>query len=41
VSFDEQQLAALGSNRVFDLGEDEMEALAAQLRRAIEDHSSP
>ncbi len=37
VPFDRQQLAALDSNRVLDLSEDEMADLAARIRRAIEE----
>jgi diadenosine tetraphosphate (Ap4A) HIT family hydrolase len=36
VPFDEQKLAALDSNRVLDLGEDEMSQLATRLRLEIE-----
>jgi diadenosine tetraphosphate (Ap4A) HIT family hydrolase len=35
VPFDQQQLAALDSNRVLDLGDDEMAELAARIRQAI------
>jgi diadenosine tetraphosphate (Ap4A) HIT family hydrolase len=35
VPFDQQQLAALDSNHVLDLGDDEMAELAARIRQAI------
>jgi hypothetical protein len=37
VPFDQQQLAALDSNRVLDLRDDEMAELAARIRQAIDE----
>jgi hypothetical protein len=37
VPFAEQQLAALDSNRVLDLSDDEMAELAARVRQAVEE----